>query len=295
MIGNDLILFSGFSRVWSKVTNKTFALNTRKLSDGWREMDPIPVPLGLTHTGYVFHNNSIYACGGFIGGFPYATSDICYMYTHTNPIGTQWTTFTSIPGVRAGGGMIYDKERNSLLFYAGASRHNKFDLQTKVDHDDVWELSLSNLNGSWTPKASIPYSANHVGSTTVQYEGQQHHFVLGGQIGSNEPNDNVNLVYQYNSTDDTWIQRQSMPFARGHFSGSVEPYKSCGFLISGGAINGGRITNDISYYSILHNNWTKLGTLPIPRNTPICVIKGGYYYCQSGYVRGSFSYRRRIV
>jgi hypothetical protein len=294
MIGNELVLFSGFSRVWSFVTNKTFAFNTSKHSNGWQEMDPIPVVEGLTHTGYVFHNNNIYACGGFIGGFPYGTSDKCYIYTHTNPKDTQWTTFSSLPSPRTGGGMIYDDVRNTLVFFAGASRQNKYDLQNKVDNSNVWEISLSNLNGSWTSKTSLPYEANHIGFTTVEYDGEQYHYALGGQIGSNESNGNVDYVYQYISKNDTWIQRQSMPFARGHFAGSVVPY-SCGFIISGGAMNGGVLTDDISYYSIVTNNWTKIGTLPTPRNTPICAIKGGYYYCQSGFIRGSFSWRRRIV
>lgn len=77
-----------------------------------------------------------------------------------------------------------------------------------------------------------------------------------------------------------------MPMARGHASSSTLAY-GCGFIIIGGALNGGVMTADISYYDIDTDTWTKIGDLPKEKNTPVCVIypdwNGGddWLHCES--------------
>jgi N-acetylneuraminic acid mutarotase len=300
IIGTDLVLFSGFSGTYSFVTDKVFALDlsswngSSPSSAEWREMDPIPVALGLTHTGYVVQNDTIYACGGYIGGSPYPAGSRCFRYSHNHPRGTQWSEMPSLPEVRAGGAMMYDTNRHSLIFATGADRHAGNDYNASVDHNTVWELNLTAGGGDWVLKGPIPYVANHVGFATVKIGPTERHYVMGGQSASNEPNGNQDLLYEYNATSDTWIQRASMPFPRGHFSSSVVPYKHCGFFISAGAMNGSDKTSDITYYSIQDNNWTRIGSLIFPLNTPVCAIYGDYFYCQTGVVNLPFSWRRKI-
>ena len=303
MLGTDFILFSGFSGDYAFVTDKVFAYDTAVTSSTeiinrtWREMDPIPVTIGLTHTGHVLKNNTIYACGGYIGGNPYPTGKACYVYKHNNPKGTQWSTLPSLPDVRSGGGMFYDTKRNSIIFATGADRHISPVDTAIVDHNDVWELSLSNLTAGWISRANIPYIANHVGMVTVtRLDGTERHYILGGQRGGNEPTGNIDSVYEYIPINNTWMERQKMLFPRGHFSSSVVPYKHCGFFIAGGAVSTNATkTPDITYYSIDTNNWTTIGTLPLAINTPVCTISGEYYYCQTGFVASPFSWRRKIV
>jgi hypothetical protein len=61
MLGTDFILFSGFSGDYNFVTDKTFAYDTASGTENqtWREMDPIPVAVGLTHAGHVLRDNTI--------------------------------------------------------------------------------------------------------------------------------------------------------------------------------------------------------------------------------------------
>jgi N-acetylneuraminic acid mutarotase len=298
MFGNDLVIFSGFSGRWEFATPKVFALDVTNRSATWREMDDVPIRVGITHSGHVVVNNTkFYMCGGYVGGEPYPVTSECFMYHHANQKGSQWTTIPSIPGKRSGGGMIHDQGRNSLIFATGASRDNKTDLNTTIDHSDVWELSLDNMSGGWKSKTNIPYQANHVGAVSVLHNGKQHHFFMGGQLRADEAGGNLDFVYEYNSTSSRWDQRAPLPVPRGHFSSSTVPDRNgCGFFVLGGAINGGKRTADVLYYSVANNLWMKLGEMPSARNTPVCGISAdNYLYCQGGNLAAKFSWRHKLI
>jgi N-acetylneuraminic acid mutarotase len=121
--------------------------------------------------------------------------------------------------------------------------------------------------------------------------------MVGRQQGANESNGNLDYLYEYDSTLNRWRERARMIFPRGHFSSSTVPdRRGCGFFIVGGAINGGIKTPDVHYYSIQHNNWTKIGELPSSRNTPVCVTTvDNFLYCQSGNLLAKFAWRTKII
>jgi N-acetylneuraminic acid mutarotase len=202
-----------------------------------------------------------------------------------------------LPDARAGGSLIYVKNTNSLIFTSGANRPDITNYNTTVDHDDVWELSLDDIKSGWKTKTSIPYSANHVGYTSVDYQGTLRHYVLGGQDRTDEPYGNKDNLYEYDAANDAWTALAPMPFPRGHFSSStVVDNSGCGFFIVAGAVNGKKSTADVHYYSIGENKWYKIGELPVARNTPVCVISAdNYLYCQGGNVAFHLSWRVKIA
>jgi N-acetylneuraminic acid mutarotase len=131
----------------------------------------------------------------------------------------------------------------------------------------------------------------------VDSHGNDHLMFLGGQMGEQEGNGNLDEMYEYNPLSDRWIQRSTMPLARGHASSSTVPYHNCGFLMAGGAINGEggarTTTNDISYYDIATDAWTmNIGQMYMDIKTPVCGIYKDYLYCTTGYTRQSF--RRKL-
>jgi hypothetical protein len=190
--------------------------------------------------------------------------------------------------------MVYMRITNSLLFATGATRPNGI----ATDHDDVWELQLDNIDAGWQTLPNIPYKGNHISHVTASYQGRDRHYMLGGQVGQNEISGNLDDVVEWDNIERKWIRRQSLPFKRGHASTSTFAY-SCGFLVAGGAMNGGdQHTADISYYNIANDTWTSIGNLPRALNTPACdIVKlpdGDWIYCQSGPIVGRFSWRIRI-
>jgi N-acetylneuraminic acid mutarotase len=296
IIGDDFVIVSGFSRSFGEVTKQVFAYNTKDPSAKWREMDEVPVPIGFSHAAFGVDGNIMYICGGYVGGTPGPHTDVCLKYTHNNPSKEQWSFLPPLPeGGRGGGGMVYMKITNSLLYATGATRPVN---GPTIDRTDAWELRLDNLSAGWQSQPDIPYKGNHVSHVTAMFEGKQRHYFMGGQEEGDEYNSNFADNFEWDNTSKVWIKRADMLFPRGHASTSAFAY-GCGFLIAGGAINDSKRTADISYYGIDTDSWTKVGDLTQTINTPACDIVRfdngtDYIYCQTGPVSGSFSWRIQI-
>ena len=219
------------------------------------------------------------------------------MYDHSKSPGSgqQWSYFKELPVGRAGGGLVYDPDRNALFFTAGAERPVAGNANA-VDYKDTWMYSFSNPGAGWVKKLDLPFLSNHMSFVTAKDQtGKNRHYFLAGQVGENEWSGNVKSNYEWDAVNETWIKRKDLPVARGHAASSTRAI-GCGFIIAGGAVNGGK-TKDVTYYDIPSDSWTKIGDLPNFVNTPVCDIDfaGGYFYCESGYVNGSFSYRIKIT
>jgi hypothetical protein len=68
IIGDDLVIISGFTMGYKQATNKVYALNLRDPLAPWRPMDNLPVSPGITHGAYVVVGFKLYMCGGYVGG-----------------------------------------------------------------------------------------------------------------------------------------------------------------------------------------------------------------------------------
>lgn len=274
----------------------------------WVNQDNFPYPLGVTHAAELFLNDTMYICGGY-DGYPGLVQDDCFMFDRLRPPNVvdapQYIPMPPLPAPRAGGGLLYDYQYDALMFVGGTRRNVTNDTITLYDTNDTFVLHLNNMNAGWSSTAAKkPYAANHISfvtvndTCTVSPPGKQRHYIMGGQVGQNESNGNINLLYEYNFGTNTWTQRRSMPFGRGHFGTSVLPL-GCGFIIAGGAVNNARnptvrkMTNDISYYSPVTDTWIKIGTLPRAQRTVVCgIVKNPialgsktYLYCTTGYRR----------
>jgi hypothetical protein len=296
MIGNDLVVISGFAGRWDKCTAKVYAYNTMS-SDAtttWQEMDNFPIADGLTHGASVIVRDILYICGGYVGGHPGRETSKCFAYNHSSPIGMQWRGIPDLPQGRAGGALFFDSSKTSLLYATGATRPNPNDKMETVDHTDAWELSLLAEEFSWIDRTDLPYHGNHVSHATVTYGGIERHYIIGGQVAENEKTGNLDDVYEWDAIHENWIQRSSLPFPRGHASSSTVSY-GCGIILAGGAVNGGKQTKDIIYYGTDTDKWTSIGVLPFSIRTPVCAISGDYLYCQTGKLNRIFSYRRILA
>jgi hypothetical protein len=309
MIGNDLVVVSGFRDKWTNATAQTYARTVTSSGSNWRRMDDLPVPQGISHGSFVVVGQKFYMCGGYLGGSPGPHTSYCLVYNHAQAPGSgrQWSFLASLPdNGRGGGGLVYDSGRNALYFAGGAQRPNPGQTYA-VDKNTTWMYSLDNPAAGWVAKAPIPFTANHMSFVTAKdATGRERHYFLGGQRGESECCGNVVDNYEWDAGQEKWIQRASMAMARGHAASSTRPI-GCGFLIAAGAINSGgggssanangstRKTPDVSYYDASTDQWTSMGRLTQAINTPVCDIgTDGYLYCESGHIDKKFSWRRGI-
>jgi hypothetical protein len=190
--------------------------------------------------------------------------------------------------------MVYDSSQNELMYAGGAVRPYD-DNAFAADRNDAWILTLDNMEAGWAPTTPIPYLTNHVSFVTaINSSGLERHYIVGGQVGENEHDGNNDQIYEWVTETESWIEREHMPFTRGH-AGSSTRAIGCGFLIAGGSTNEFGKTDDVSYYDIPTDSWTSIGNISLPINTPVCDISGDYMYCESGFLTGKFSWRRKIL
>jgi Galactose oxidase, central domain len=242
-----------------------------------------------------FVNNKMFTCGGFLAGTTpgYPAIQQCFMYTHGNVPGTQWVNITSLPDIRAGGAMFFDSIRNSIYYATGADIHAP-NPPRAVDWSTMWELSITNPSAGWIQKNPTPYAAGHVGFTSVKYQGIDRHYLMGGQQSHNTETGQFGHLFEYNSVSDTWTQKRSMLRNTTHIQSSVLPYKTCGLLVVGGKYSNTHTTNDIVYYDIGTNTWTKIGGIPSTVSSTVCDLINDILYCQSGCIGCDFSWRIRV-
>jgi hypothetical protein len=294
MIGKDFVVVSGFTGNWDKVTKKVYALDTTDSKAVWREMDEVPTSQGFSHAAFAVDGLTMYICGQYVGPSPGPDAPTCLKYEHGASKGKQWSFLPDLPDGRGGGGMFYLKETNSLLYSTGAIRHGG----NWIDFKSTWELKLSNIRDGWKTLPDLPYAGNHVGHVSAELNGKKRYFIMGGQKTFDEANGNVRDNYEWDNNDRKWIKRADLPDARGHFSSSSTPY-GCGFLYAGGALNGHRKTDDITYYGIDSDKFQSIGDLPRDVNTPVCAVAylntGDWLYCVTGPVSSEFSWRIRIT
>jgi N-acetylneuraminic acid mutarotase len=137
----------------------------------------------------------------------------------------------------------------------------------------------------------MPYTGNHLSFVTAKdANGNERHYFSGGQEQENEYDGNKVDHYEYIPATDTWVRRQNLPMSRGHTSSSTRPI-GCGYIVVGGCTNAERL-NDVTYYDIATDTWTKIGELPVRVNTPVCDIHrpSNTLYCETGYVTGKLSF-----
>jgi hypothetical protein len=293
MIGDDFVIVSGFFDGFDGVTKKVYALKTTDPTAVWREMDEVPTDQGFSHAAYSIKGTVMFVCGAYVGPTPGPDSPICLQYDHSAPTGQQWDFLPELPDGRGGGSLHYLEETNSIMFSTGAIRGDgKWE-----DMDNVWELSLDNIDAGWKDLPPIPYTGNHIGHVKATFNGRKRYFTIGGQHTSDEGDGNKVDNYEWDNIARKWIKHADMPYGRGHISASTVPY-GCGFILAGGAINGEKKTSDVTYYGIDTDSYTSIGNLPIEVNTPVCDMvylpSGKYLYCITGPFNTEFSWRIKI-
>ena len=298
LVGNDLVIFSGFVKGLATVVNQTYAKDVTNSSSPWRRMEDTPILVGITHTPTIIIGKKVVMCGGYLGGAPGPHVANCFIYDHNVVPGmNQWAKVPLLPdGGSAGAGMIYDSE-TATIFYAGGSKRPILGDRFSIDINTVWKYTFAPGKNKWVESTSIPFQSNHMSSVTHRdaITKKERHFFLGGQIGENEHTGNVPDMYEFVVSTETWERRASMPMGRGHAMSSTRPI-GCGFIIASGSVNTvtsvKNRTADISYYDILTDRWTSIGSIVYGMVTPIIAIdRFGYMHHVDTRAR---SFRRRI-
>lgn len=256
-----------------EVTSKTYSIDFSGAKDGSTEwVRRADMPEALTHVAQAAVGSRMYMCGGFLGKHPGPSVRSCFVYDLSTD---KWQQLPPLPHRRAGGGMVYIKRRNALLYAGGAEREKG--TEDGVDHDDSYMLDLGNQKRGWVRKASFRNPRNHMSAITV--DGR--YFFVGGQHRANEETGNQKSLDEYLEGEDRWVQRADMRVGVGHVSAST-PRWGGGFLVIGGVRNGRKKTGAVLFYDMKDDAWVEVGHYVHPVQTPVCGVVGSEIFCATG-------------
>lgn len=265
--------FSGFPGVTSKCYKRQLSPPT---NPQWLPAADLPEP--LTHMAQAHWGSKLYTAGGYLGSHPGMSINSSYIY---NLRSDSWTKLPDLPGDRAGGGLIFRREKSRRiveLIYAGGGDRMTNAPNPHVDHGDTWVLNLKNLAAGWVDQGvKMPDPRNHQGA--VRSCGR--YYWVGGQHKENERSGNRVTCNEYFPDDQRWGSIADLPIPLGHISASTLPYR-CGIIVIAGVTQQKARSKNIYYWEPKGNKWYFIGEYPLPLATPVCGIRRNTITCATG-------------
>jgi N-acetylneuraminic acid mutarotase len=133
----------------------------------------------------------------------------------------------------------------------------------------------------WASKAPMPVGLHHVG---IGVAGGRLYVVGGYRKSGLSAWNPVATLYAYDPATDTWIERASMPTARGALS--VTEHEGKLYAIGG---YDRKVNNaQVEVYDPILNTWTTGASLPTPRDHLATVTVDGKIYAIGGRIDGDY-------
>lgn len=154
--------------------------------------------------------------------------------------------------------------------------------------DDIrfynWALSQSNISalygenpnqGTWVMKNSMPTPRSSSGSAVVNGK----LYVIGGFLGT--PNQDTQVVEEYDPSTDSWTTKAPMPTARAGFGVAVINNKI--YCVGGSQLNSNRLTTN-EMYDPVSNTWSTKAPMTTGRRDLRCETVNGKMYAMGGFL-----------
>ncbi len=217
----------------------------------WR--DEAELPEALHHTALVSTGESLFAVGGFHGGYTHIWRMRQQVY---RLIAGSWRSVTPLPRPMAEG-VVTCSPDGLVHLVTGQSPRGEAN-RARSDHVEVQDhLCLDPADGSWRQCAPIPTARN---SATGGWLGG-HLVVAGGRTAAG----NLAVTEVYDPQRDVWYEAQPMPLPQ---AGTASVVLSDELIVFGGEIfqPQARVFSEVWRYSLAEDRWQPLPAMPIPRH-----------------------------
>ncbi len=218
-----------------------------------------PLPVGLSHIGFVTYGGSIYAVGGhgtLLWGA--APKDGFYRYT---PGRDRWVRLPSMPTPRGAGAAAVVGDR---LYVAGG-------MAAGVPLRVVEAFDFG--TGRWERVADLPAAREHIAGVSLGGR----FYVVGGR---NRQTDALPDLTRYDPSTDSWERLADMPVRAG--GGEAQPYDGALLAIGGGDDRGETVTGAVQRFDPASDSWTELADMRTPRHGFGSAVLGDTVYTFGG-------------
>ncbi|MFD7024445.1 Kelch repeat-containing protein [Promicromonospora sukumoe] len=245
-------------------------------TDSWDRL--ATMPQARHHIGLAEADGSLYAVGGFSGGFPRwrAESDT-FVYS---PDDDTWSSGVDLPEPRAE--FVIESVRDQVFVIGGRVRETPGATTFTTHVDSRTNEMFDPAAGTWTTLAPAPTARNSAASAVVD----DRIYVIGGREFSlaedgSAVQENVATVEVYDPADDEWETVAPLPEARGGLAAAVHDGS---IYVFGGEQHDPDpvVYDDVWRYDPGTDEWTAAGTLPTPRHGLGAATVGDVVYTFGG-------------
>ncbi len=234
-VGEPRFSFSlGGYGYWGDVNSNLSLWRYSPSSNTWSQMQNLPYQSSYM-SSFVANNEAYYMplVNGQIKVFKY------------NAIADSWSDVASFPGEVRGA---------SFNFVVGTKVYMGLGINGGGYHkSDVWEFDVNTYQ--FVQKQNFPFESRWAGASfSISNNG----YVGMGNLNWNYSDPNSKDLYQYNPSNDTWIQKASLPLTQGRYATDGFSIGDAGYIIGGEATNPLVLYNDFWKYNPNLDSWEQM-------------------------------------
>ena len=224
-------------------------------SNEWRNASSLPVT--INHGNVATVDGKIYILGGLNGTTDWLAIGDCYEY---DPRHDTWKTLPPMPNGTARGASAVGVYGSTIYVAGGLVELN---LITGAQPTVATVSSYNTRTQEWTTLPSLPEGRDHVGGAVIG----QIFYVVGGRINGVPNVRNTVFAMDLTCSNKTWVEKATMPTARGGLStGAI----GCKIYTFGGegdtAVVPNGVYDNVEVYDTVSDTWEKLPPMPFPRH-----------------------------
>ena len=241
------------------------------VTDQWR--DAAPLPTTINHGNVATINGKIYILGGLNGTNVWNPIGSCYEY---DPRDNIWKTLPSMPNGQARGASAVGVHGSTIYLAGGLLSLN---LITGAQPTLATVTSYNVKTQEWTTLPSLPEGRDHVGGVVIG----DIFYVVGGRVNGVPNVRNTVFAMDVTSPDMAWVEKATMPTARGGLSTAALGSRIYTFGGEGStAVVPNGVYDNVEVYDTVYDTWETLPPMPFPRHGTNAVAVGSQLHIPGG-------------
>ena len=239
-------------------------------SNEWRNASSLPIT--INHGNAATVDGKIYVLGGLNGSTDWTPFGNCYEY---DPREDTWKTLPSMPNGTGRGASAVGVYGSTIYLAGGLTELN---LITGAQPTVGTVTSYNTRTQKWTTLPSLPEGRDHVGGVVIG----DIFYVVGGRVNGVPNVRNTVFAMDLSCSNTKWIEKATMPTARGGLSIAAIGCKIYTFGGEGNRAVPTGIFDNVEVYDTVSDSWETLPPMPFPRHGTNAASIGSRIYIPGG-------------
>ena len=244
----------------------------------WTKLQDLPS--SITHVNLAPGDTGFWFAGGMkdMDRSKEIKDHIIAEFWHFDPELDRYTAGPTLPGRRAGGGLV--RFGDNLHYISGLMEDRD------TDSPDHWVFDLASWRetggGMWKSLAPLPLARNQLMVTVFN----EKIYVIGGQLNHDSQQLDQPNVDIYDPVTDSWSSGPSLPYGHSHSEGATFTYDNRIWMVGGHSTRDGEtkgLCENILSLGEGEDEWELTFKLPRKLSSPAAKVVEGRLYVAGGF------------